>query len=114
MPKSKLELYESIIEALADRYLTVDSLAFECNMSCIAVGKRLEFLIQNGVVKESRCSKRILYSLTARGGAISKTFAITRRLEKMKTTIAVIDDALRTLPVLPDHVEKKPRRTRGN
>ncbi len=112
MPKSKLELYESIIDALADRYLTVDSLAFECNMNCVAVGKRLEFLIQNGVVKESRCSKRILYSLTARGSAISKTFAITRRLEKMKATIALIDDALRTIPALPEPNEKKPRRAR--
>lgn len=110
MAKSKLELYEDLIDALADRYLTVDSLAFECNMNCVAVGKRLEFLIQNGLVKENRCNKKTLYSLTTRGDAICKTFAITRRLEKMKTTIAVIDEALHSLPVLPEPGEKKPKR----
>jgi predicted transcriptional regulator len=109
MPKSKLEHYETIIDALTDRYLTVDSLAFECNMNCVTLGERLRFLIENGIVKENRCSQKTLYSLTSRGDAISKTFAITRRLEKMKTTIAVIDDALRSLPVLPDPKEKKAR-----
>ena len=110
MPKSKLELYEDLIEALADRYLTIDSLAFACNMNCVAVGKRLEFLIQNCIVKENRCNKKTLYSLTTRGVAICRTFAITRRLEKMKTTIAVIDEALHSLPTLPESGEKKPKR----
>ena len=110
MPKSKLELYEAIIDALADRYLTVDSLAFECNMNCVAVGERLQFLIENSMVKENRCNKKTLYSLTTRGTAISKTFAITRRLEKMKTTIAVIDEALHSLPTLPEPREKKSKR----
>jgi len=110
MPKSKLELYEAVIDALADRYLTVDSLAFECNMNCVSVGERLKFLIENGIVKENRCNKKTLYSLTSRGVAICKTFAITRRLEKMKTTIAVIDEALHSLPTLPELGEKKPKR----
>ncbi len=113
MPRSKLELYEDFLNALVDRYLTIDSIAYECNMSCVAVSRRLEFLIQNGLVKENRCSKKVLYSLTSRGVAICKTFAITRRLEKMKTTIAVIDEALHTLPVLREE-EKKQKRTRRN
>ncbi len=113
MPRSKLELYEDILNVLVDRYLTVDSLAFECNMNCVAVSKRLEFLIQNGMVKENRCNSKILYSLTTRGVAICKTFAITKRLEKMKTTIEMIDQALHALPVLPED-EKRVRRTRRN
>jgi len=113
MPKSKLELYEDLLNALVDRYLTVDSLAYECNMNCIAVGKRLDFLIKNGLVKENRCNSKVLYSLTTRGAAICKTFAITKRLEKMKTTIAIIDEALHALPVLPEE-EKKQKRTHGD
>ena len=113
MPKSKLELYEDLLNVLVDRYLTVDSLAYECNMNCVLVSKRLDFLITNGLVKENRCSKKVLYSLTTRGVAICKTFAITKRLEKMKTTIAIIDEALHTLPVLSDP-EKKQKRTRQN
>ncbi len=113
MPKSKLELYEDLLNALVDRYLTVDSLAYECNMNCVLVGERLDFLIQNGLVKENKCSTKVLYSLTTRGTAVCKTFAITRRLEKMKTTIAIIDEALHTLPVLPEE-EKRQKRSRYN
>jgi len=111
MPKSKLELYEDVLNALIDRYLTIDSIAYECNMNCVTLSKRLDFLIKNGLVKENRCSTKVLYSLTTRGTAISKTFAITRRLEKMKTTITMIDEALRALPLLPEG-EKKQKRIR--
>jgi len=113
MPKSKLELYEILLNALVDRYLTIDSLSYECGMNCVLVSKRLDFLITNGLVKENHCSKKVLYSLTSRGVAICKTFAITKRLEKMKTTIAIIDEALHTLPVLSD-TEKKQKRARQN
>jgi len=114
MRKSKLELYEDILCALVDRYLTVDSLAYECNMDCVAVSNRLEFLIKNGLVRETRCSTKTLFSLTTRGTAIYKTLAITKRLEKMKTTIKMIDEALQALPTLPEHNEDRPTRTRKN
>ncbi len=112
MRKSKLELYEDLLNALIDRYLTVDSLAYECSMNCVAVGRRIEFLVRNGLVKENRCNTKTLYSLTARGVAICKTFAITERLEKMKTTIKIIDEALHALPVLPSNEDKRIRRVR--
>lgn len=114
MPKSKLELYEDVLSALVDKYLSVDSLAFECNMDCVAVNKRLDFLIKNGLVEKNICSKKILYSLTTRGVAIHKTLAITKRLNKLKTTIQRIDEALQALPALSEHGEEKPKRTKRN
>jgi predicted transcriptional regulator len=112
--KSKLELYEDILQALVDKYMTVDSMAFECKMDCVAVDRRLKFLIKNGLVKENRCNAKNLYSLTTRGIAICKTLDITRRLEKMKTTIKILDEALHALPVLPEQDDTEPRRASRN
>ena len=95
--KSKLENYENLMEALVDRYLSVDSLAFSCNMDCVAVNQRLGFLIKNGIVEEKKCSNKNLYALTKRGLAIQKTLAITKRLEKLKTTVKAVDEALVTV-----------------
>jgi len=114
MTKSKLEHYEDLLCALVDRYLTVDSLAYECGMDCIAVSKRLEFLAKNGLVQESHCNTKIMFSLTKRGLAIYKTLAITKRLDQMKTTIQMIDDALQALPALPEQNEERLSRRRSN
>jgi predicted transcriptional regulator len=94
MPKSKLENYETLMDALADMYLSVDSLAFACSMDCIAVNQRLGFLIKNGMVEEKLCYNKRLYALTKRGLAIQKTLVITRRLEKLKTAVKAVDEAL--------------------
>ena len=114
MRKSKLELYEDVLCALVDKYLTVDSLSYACNMDCVAVKHRLDFLMKNGLVQENQCSKKVLFSLTGRGLAIYKTLAITRRLEKLKTTIKMIDETLQALPAFSKHNEETPKRTRRN
>ena len=114
MRKSKLELYENVLCALVDKYLTVDSLSYQSNMDCVAVKHRLDFLMKNGLVQENQCSKKVLFSLTGRGLAIYKTLAITRRLEKLKTTIKMIDETLQALPAFSKHNEETPKRTRRN
>jgi len=98
MRESRLEQYENLMEALVDHYLSVDSLAFACNMDCIAVNQRLGFLIKNGLVEEKKCHNKKLFALTKRGLSIHKTLAITRRMEKLRPLSKVIDDALLTLP----------------
>ena len=112
MRKSKLELYEDILSALVDKYLSVDSLAFECNMDCVAVNERLDFLMKNRLVEKNHCDKKILYSLTARGEAICKTLAITKRLKKLKASIKIINAALHALPAPAEQNEEPAKRTR--
>jgi predicted transcriptional regulator len=86
MRKSKLELYEEIIYALAKNALTIDSIAFRCNTSCVTLQRRLEFLMAHNLVEIAiGQDNRVLYVLTQRGVAISKTLAITKRLEKLQT-----------------------------
>jgi predicted transcriptional regulator len=44
MQKSKLEFYEEILSALVDQNLSVDNLAFLCNIDCATVTELLDFL----------------------------------------------------------------------
>jgi predicted transcriptional regulator len=113
MSKSKLESYETLMDALVDRYLSIDSLAFVCSMDCVAVNQRLSFLIKNGMVEEKLCYKKKLYALTKRGSAIQKTLAITRRLEKLKSTVKAVDDALVAVSRSSNRREQARRRRRN-
>jgi predicted transcriptional regulator len=92
MSKSKLENYEAIMQALVDKYLSVDSLAYACGMDCVAVNERLGFLIKNGLVEEKQCHSKTLYALTKRGLSVQKTLAITQRLDALKPTVKATDE----------------------
>jgi predicted transcriptional regulator len=114
MRRSKLELYEDILTALADRHLTVDAIAYACNMDCIALRQRLEFLLKNGLVEERNYKKKTRYALTRRGLAIFKTLTITKRLEKLQTTMKKIDEALQAIPSLSEYHAEKAKREKRN
>jgi len=114
MRESRLEQYENLMEALVDHYLSVDSLAFACNMDCIAVNQRLGFLIKNGLVEEKKCHNKKLFALTKRGLSIHKTLAITRRMEKLRPLSKVIDDALLTLPRFDEQGVETRKRQNAN
>jgi predicted transcriptional regulator len=114
MRRSKLELYEDVLNALAKKPLTVDSIAYKCNMDCFALRQRLDFLMKNDLVEEKNCKKKTVYALTRRGHVIFKTLTITRHLEKLQTTLKMIGDALQTLPTLREQNEETTRRTRRN
>ena len=106
MRKSKLENFEAILQALVDRYLSVDSLAFTCGMECVQVTGRLMFLIKNGLVEEKNCHNKTLYALTKRGITIQKTLAITKRLEELKAPIKTMDSELFAFAGFSDDAEK--------
>jgi predicted transcriptional regulator len=112
--RSKLELYADILTALADKCLTVDAIAYACNMDCIALRQRLDFLVKNGMVEEKNYKKRKRYALTRRGLAIFKTLTITKRLERLQTTIKKMDDALKMIPALSEYNEETPKRPKRN
>ena len=114
MHKSKLELYEEILYALVNKHLTVDTIAYICNMDCIALRKRLRFLIQQGLVEEKNFGRVTCYALTRRGLAIFKTLAITKRLKKLQTTMKRIDEALQRIPSLSEYNVEKAKRQKRN
>lgn len=110
MRRSKLELYEDILTALVDRNLTVDAIAYDCNMDCFGVRTRLDFLLKSNLVEEKTYKEKTRYALTRRGLAIYKTLAITKSLEKLQTNIKRIDEALQAIPVLSEYNEEKAKR----
>jgi predicted transcriptional regulator len=114
MQKSKLELYEEILQTLVNKTATVDAIAYACNMDCVALRKRLEFLLQQGLVEEKNFKKVTCYTLTRRGLAIFKTLALTKRLQKMQTAIKQAGKTLQTIPSLPEHNSEKAKRQRKN
>ena len=86
MRKSKLETYEDIIGCLAEKALTIDSIAFKCGMDCILLQERLDFLLKHNLVDiEISRDNKAFYVLTRRGMAISKTLILTKKLEKLQT-----------------------------
>jgi predicted transcriptional regulator len=98
--RSKLESYQAILEALVKKPLTVDRIAYETTMDCTVLERRLNFLMENGLVEERPLPKKTLYAITERGVAVFKTLNFNKYLEKVSSTLAAIDEAMQTLPAI--------------
>jgi predicted transcriptional regulator len=110
MKKSKLELYEDVLKILSDKPLPLDTIAFEGNMDCTLLRKRLDFLIANELVEERAYEKNTLYALTNRGAAICKTFMLTKRLEKLQATIKNVDKEVQAVQTIQETAWKAKRK----
>jgi predicted transcriptional regulator len=102
MRKSKLELYEEVLSALVDKNLSVDNLAFLCNMDCATAAELLDSLEKNRLVENNHSYTKVLYSLTPRGKAVYKTLTKTKRINKLKTSIKTIKETKHALPTLAE------------
>jgi len=83
-------------------------------MDCIALRQRLEFLLTNGLVEITNFKRTECFALTRRGIAIFGTLTITKRLEKLQTTIKQLDEALHAIPALSEINKGKHKRTGRN
>jgi len=99
MHKSKLELYEEVLSVLVDQSLSVDNIAFLCNIDCRTAAELLDFLEKNRLVENNHSYIKILYSLTERGEAVYKTLTKTKRLNKLKESIKTKKETKPTLPL---------------
>ncbi len=110
MKKSKLEAYEDILQILEDRALTLDAIAFEGNTDCRLLNQRLHFLLENELIEEKIGEKKTLYALTNRGAAILKTLTLTKRLEKLQSTIVNVDREFTEVKALQESAWKTKRK----
>ncbi|XHH10273.1 MAG: winged helix-turn-helix domain-containing protein [Candidatus Bathyarchaeia archaeon] len=110
MTKSKLEIYEDVLKVLTTKSLTLDEIAFESNMDCMLLNKKLEFLIEHGLVEQIKCKGRTVYSLTYRGTAIYKTLTLTKRLEHLQANIETSTDAAQPVQTFPAEAWKAKRK----
>jgi predicted transcriptional regulator len=97
MQKSKLELHEEILSALVDQSLTVDNLAFLCDIDCATVKELLDFLEKNQLVENNHSYVKVLYSLTPRGEAVYKSLVKTKRVNKLKESMNAIKETEKTV-----------------
>lgn len=94
MRKSKLESYMDILEALVNKPLTVDRIAYEISMECNTVRQRLDFLIKNSLVEERGLGEKTLYAITEKGIKVLRTLNFPKYLGKIANDIRVIDEAV--------------------
>jgi predicted transcriptional regulator len=102
MRKSKLELYEEVLTALVDQNLSVDNIAFLCNMDCATVTELLDFLERNRLIENNHSYTKVLYSLTTRGAEVYKTLTKTKRLNKLKESIKTVKEPKHAPPPLSE------------
>ena len=97
MRKSKLELYEEILEVLVSKPSTVDYIAYELKTDCTVLRRRLDFLIKNGLVEERNVNEKILYAITERGTAVLRGLNFSKYLRRIAKKIRVIDEAFEVI-----------------
>jgi predicted transcriptional regulator len=107
MRRSKLESYEDVLGALVKKPLTIDSIAYKTNIDCVILRRRLDFLMENGLVKERILSKKILYAITERGIAVFKTLNFQKYLEMVANTIMAMDEAIHVIPIISERDNKE-------
>jgi predicted transcriptional regulator len=100
MLRSKLESYEAILEAIVKKPLSIERIAYETDMDCNTLNRRVNFLMENGLVEERPLSRKTIYAITERGVTVFKTLNFRRYLEKVSGVLSAIDDAMETLPIL--------------
>jgi predicted transcriptional regulator len=100
MNRSKLESYEAILEALVKKPANIDRLAYKTDIDCTVLAEYLEFLAENGLIEERSSKSNSVYAITERGMAVFKTLNFPKYIEKITASLRVIDDALKTMPII--------------
>jgi predicted transcriptional regulator len=96
MRKSKLELYQEILEGLRSKPLTIDRLSYETSIDCTILSQRLGFLIRNGLVRERVLRKGTRFAISERGLAVLKALDVQKRLDEVKTAVMDAEGAMPT------------------
>jgi predicted transcriptional regulator len=95
MSRSKLEMYVDILNALAEKGpLQLNHIVCQANVSGNLLKGYLDFLIKQGLIKESAMEKNgVVYSNTNRGTAVIKFFGEANK------TLHVSEEDDKFLPV---------------
>ncbi|HXX87080.1 MAG TPA: winged helix-turn-helix domain-containing protein [Candidatus Acidoferrum sp.] len=100
--KTRLESYESILEALVDRPLMFSELALETQVHQPLLTRHLKFLIQNGLIEERLTQKAGLYAITEKGLTVTRVLNFPKYIRKIKGTIRTIEEAAEVINDLAD------------
>jgi predicted transcriptional regulator len=107
MRRSKLELYQDILEGLKNKPLSIDRLSYETSTDCAALNQRLNFLIQNNLVKEKMLKKGTVFAVSQRGLAVLKALDVQKHLEQVKNTIMDVEGKMQPEMTVPRRQSKE-------
>jgi predicted transcriptional regulator len=94
MPRSKLEKYLSVLEALVARPLKFEKVSYEAKIDCTTLKQHMDFLVFHKLVEERNLTKgKAVYAITERGLAVFKTLRAQRYLQKLKKIMPVVEEA---------------------
>lgn len=96
MRKSKLELYQEILEGLKGKPLSLECLSYETGMDCIVLRRRIDFLMNNGLVKERTLTRETSFVVSPKGMAVLKALDVQRHFEAVKTAVIAVENAMQT------------------
>lgn len=111
MRRSKLEIYESILEVLVDGSLDIERIAYEANLDCTVLERHLEFLMKNELIEERPSEYAIVYAITERGIAVLRALNFQKYLGRIKTTLRAIDEAMQVLPDISERGKNRINKT---
>jgi predicted transcriptional regulator len=90
-------MYETILEALAKKPLTIDRIAYTADVDCTVVSKYIDFLLENGLVEKRMHRTKLLYAVTKRGLTVFRTLDRQRCLERISDTLKQLDKTMQTM-----------------
>lgn len=107
MPRSRLEKYLNILEALVSKPLKFENISYKTNIECSTLKRHLNFLISHKLVEERHLKrKRVVYAITERGLAVFKTLRAQRYFRKLKSVLPIVQEANELGPLLSEHRHK--------
>jgi len=94
MRKSKLEVYQDILEGLRGKALSLDGLSYETGVDCQALKRKVAFLVENGLVREGVSKSEVRFAISSKGLAVLRALDVQRRFEIVKTALMTAEDLL--------------------
>jgi predicted transcriptional regulator len=94
MRKSKLEVYQDILESLRCKPLSLDRLSYESGVDCGALKRKIGFLMENGLIRERALKKEIRFAISPKGLAVLRALDVQRHFETVKTALMAVEGPL--------------------
>jgi predicted transcriptional regulator len=94
MRKSKLAVYQDILERLKSKALSLDGLSFEAGVDCMSLKQKIGFLVENGLVRERMLKGEIRFAVSSKGLAVLRALEVQRHFDMVKTALKAFEDPL--------------------
>ena len=109
---SRLESYESILEALVSRPLSLSELALETHLDQPRLARHMQSLAENGLIEERPEKRESIYAITEKGLTVIKVLDFHEYLRRIKGAIRAIEEAVESMPEIVnlDNEDQKPPR----